>query len=416
MEQNIFNQQTFPLPYILTIPWELISTMPFEDKGLKWKFAVSSSELSLAMTSPHAYMLFEMHHQKRTTAILCDPHRRFPYYLKCIKALQLQNRWPRVKFIPILGSQNSHYAAKVVCSCGAYKMRTEIDHTCINDLMMGDSPGKKILFKLNDPFEKFEKLKTFTLFGAQFNSEDVEKLSKLPLLESIYLKNCKMSRDHLSRIFEFTALKALQLSHCEFAGIMEFIKPPSQLEMFGLKHCKVSQDFVLNTKDCTLLIRLIVRSGPFNSINFIPPEVAPEVALEVVPEVVLEDPCLRNLELDCNLVNPKCFENLVTNLDVLVLPWHAIYIYKTFASEAQNPVETKHRQLDFSLNGCPKELHIKHPRPMFTLSCILPIGSGTFIVVLMWGKRHPKKTLTFFLDPNVSTTVTMSLKCYEDKS
>jgi len=171
------------------------------------------------------------------------------------------------------------------------------------------------------------------------------------------------------------------------------------LEIFGLKHCNVSREFELNTEGCTQLKDLKVHIEFHTPINFIPPKVALEVS------------CLRELKLDCNIINPKCFKNLVTNLEVLALPWRDIYNNRTFASVAQN-LDPKHRILDFSLSGCPKKLHITDSVSMYTLDCILPRGSGTFIVVVMRGKRHPRITQIFVLNPDESIIVHVDLKCY----
>jgi len=181
---------------------------------------------------------------------------------------------------------------------------------------------------------------------------------------------------------------------------MKFIKPPSHLEIFKLKLCKVSRELELNTEDCTHLKDLNVHMGFDTSINFKPPKVA------------LEAPCLRNLNLNCNLVNPKCFKNLVTNLDVLALPWHDIFSYRTFASEAPN-FHTQHRQLDFSLNECPKGLQITDPASEFTLYCKLPIGNGTFKIVSTFKKKYPRIPQIFVLDPKESIIVPVDLKCLD---
>ena len=125
-------------------------------------------------------------------------------------------------------------------------MPKELDYACIDALIVS-SPKFMPTISFN---EKFSNLKSLSFNNVTFNDDRISMHSKLSLLEFISLEKCRLTNDHLSKLFEdCTTLKEIQLKNCKISGAT-FIKLPSQMKRFEIQHNDV---FKLDASDCTQL-------------------------------------------------------------------------------------------------------------------------------------------------------------------
>ena len=97
---------------------------------------------------------------------------------------------------------------------------------------------------------EFSNLKFLSLQSVTLNDDQISMVSKLSLLEFIFLHKCKMVNGHLFKLLEgHTTIKEIQLWHCKFSDAIS-IKFPSQMKRFIIEHNNV---FELDASDCTQL-------------------------------------------------------------------------------------------------------------------------------------------------------------------
>ena len=224
-------QQTSLL--ILTIPEELFTIMA--------SFMDTESQLAFAHTCKTVYAYHKQQCKEETFTLVCDPQcdkSLNSQYIKALERCMSQTGWAGVKvtlkIVSVDPQNNYDHPIRALCLNESFQLPNGLDCASLNALIISFSL-KEIMPNISF-LEKFSNLKSLRLKHVIINDDTMSMLSKLPLLKFISLSNCKMTKVHLSKIFEgCTTLEEIQLLYCNYSDVTS-IKLPPQLKRFEIKH------------------------------------------------------------------------------------------------------------------------------------------------------------------------------------
>ena len=261
----ITKKQTSISIHILMIPKELFNRIA--------SFMDTESQLTLAYTCKMLYAHHKHQCREETFTLVRElpQYENIPKHIRTLERCMGQNGWESVKVILKIASVNAQnnydhpiralwlnvlspkLPSKSFRSLNlpsnyfseSFKLHFEpinlpdgldgLDCANLNALIVS-LHRRKIVPSITF-LEKAPNLNSIVIHHAIIDDDTLLMFSKLPSLKFISLNNCKMTKVHLSKIFEgCTTLEEIQLIYCAYydATLMKF---PPKLKKFEIEHC-----------------------------------------------------------------------------------------------------------------------------------------------------------------------------------
>jgi hypothetical protein len=234
---------------ILTIPQELFITIAsFMD--IRFQFA-------LAITCKMLYDYHKTQCKKQTFTLLSVPHCRmidsiFGSITKPFEHFMSQIGWVTteitLKKVPPNDKNEYLYPVMALYLYRVPDLPNGLNCANITALLVELNPEEASQLGISF-WEKFSNLKSLRLSCLALNDDIISMISKLSLLELIYLSGCKMTKDHLSKLFESCATLEIHLLRCQFSH-MSLVKLPSLIKRFKIQYTK---KISIDASDCIQL-------------------------------------------------------------------------------------------------------------------------------------------------------------------
>jgi hypothetical protein len=221
-------------PPILTIPQELFITIA--------SFIDIRSQFALAITCKMLYDYHKTQCKKQNFTFISVPRCRiidsiFGSIAKSLQDFMSQTGWVTteitLKRAPPSDKNEYPYPVRALHLCGVLDLPNGLNCANITALSVYLNP-KETSLQLSIFFLKnFSNLELLRLSFLTLNNDIMSMVPQFSLLKLISLEGCKMTKDHLSKLFESCGTLEIHLLFCKFSP-MELIKLPPQMKRFRI--------------------------------------------------------------------------------------------------------------------------------------------------------------------------------------
>jgi len=261
-------------------------------------------------------------------------------------------------------------------------------------------------------FEKFSNLASLSLYEYSFNDVDVVSMfSQITFLQFLFLKYCDIE-DRLQEILDSCfILQTIRLIHCSFS-CKDPIVFPRQMQKIGIRQPEALKIDISrcenNLKELALdtnIYHIEIITSKSSNTKIITSEssnikiITPQSSNTKI--ITSQNPNLRELDLRCYLIDPRCFGESLKFIKNLTLDWDAIYNYATIGSSSTKNLQDKSRHLDLEYLICLDMFCVIHPSSEYNLTCTFTTAmeEGHFIKAILKWEHQGIQRLRFQLYP-----------------